>query len=164
MGGYMGFGMASWIYKQRPRKAFSKRKRRPTCNTLPSYERTFKLQPSTKSSRWSLLVTIMLLGLFFTSFYFKAPVVIRQTNTMLTLKKERIERENIEAFDFLYHSGIRRLHGNNLKGAYSEFKLAQAIYPEHEALNQLMIETLTVLCEDDNGYCDELDALLSKLL
>ncbi len=35
--GYMGFGLNRWVYKQRPRKFFSK-ERKPIADTLPKYE------------------------------------------------------------------------------------------------------------------------------
>jgi hypothetical protein len=59
-------------------------------------------------------------------------------------------------------SGINRLKGQNLVGAYSEFKLAYAINPDNQELNELLLETLYSLCESDTTYCSDLDALLSK--
>ncbi|MFT7050388.1 MAG: hypothetical protein ACJAZK_000984 [Psychroserpens sp.] len=53
---------------------------------------------------------------------------------------------------------------NNLVGAYSEFKLVQAISPNDENINQLLIETLVALCEDDTKYCRELDIILTSSL
>jgi hypothetical protein len=42
-------------------------------------------------------------------------------------------------------------------GAYSEFCLAQKIKPNNKQLNQLLVETLSMLCEENKGYCDELN-------
>lgn len=162
MAGYMGFGMLSWKYKERPRKAFSKRKRKPTCNTLPGYNRTFKLQPSKQSNALATLMTLFLLGLFLTSFYFKAPAILEHSNNMQRLKQERIKRENDVAFRFLKNSGVNRLGHQNLVGAYSEFKLAYHINPNHRELNDMMLQTLYSLCEDDISYCDDLNDLLAK--
>ncbi|OUS00860.1 hypothetical protein A9Q86_08895 [Flavobacteriales bacterium 33_180_T64] len=160
----MGLGMASWIYKQRPRKPFSKRKSKPTCNTLPSYNRTFKLQPSKKSNDLYIIISVLLLGLLFFSLSFKIPQFIDYSNTLNAKKQERIERNNTAAFQFLMNSGLSRLRGNNYIGAYSEFKLAHDIYPNNEFLNQLIIETLSALCENDNAYCDDLEFKLKNTL
>ncbi|WP_299335321.1 hypothetical protein [uncultured Psychroserpens sp.] len=164
MGGYMGFGMLSWKYKERPRKVFSKRRRKPTCNTLPDYNRTFKLQPSKQTHTLATLITLFLLGAFFTCFYFKAPAILEQSNKMYKLKQERIERNNDIAFRFLMNSGISRLRGQNFVGAYSEFKLAHAIYPEDKTVNELLLQTLYSLCEEDQTYCSEMDQFLKVSL
>ncbi|WP_282135901.1 hypothetical protein [Seonamhaeicola maritimus] len=70
------------------------------------------------------------------------------------------ENKNKVAFNFLINSGKNRLLEGRISSAYKEFKLAHAIYPENEALNNLLIETLEILCEEDNFYCDELDEFL----
>lgn len=164
MAGYMGFGMLSWKYKERPRKAFSKRRRKPTCNTLPSYNRTFKLQSSKPKNALATLITLFLLGLFFTCFYFKSPAILEQSNKMYKFKQERIKRNNDIAFRFLMNSGTSRLRRQNFVGAYSEFKLAHAIYPEDKTVNELLLQTLYSLCEEDQTYCSEMDQMLSKSL
>lgn len=164
MGGYMGFGMASWIYKQGPRKAFSKRKRRSTCNTLSTYDRVFKLQPSKKSSNLYIVFSFLFIGLVAIGLYYKVPEFTDYNSTRNTQKRERIERKNKFTYNFLMNSGMNRLRANNLVGAHSEFKLAKAIYPEDETVNQLLIETLVGLCESQNEYCMELDAILFNSL
>ncbi|WP_299274945.1 hypothetical protein [uncultured Psychroserpens sp.] len=164
MGGYMGFGMASWIYKQRPNRAFSIKKGKPTCNTIPSYSRQFKMQPSKPKSNFYIVMSLLFLGLLFSVFYFKAPVLLEHSNTIRAQKQAYIQNANDEAFKFLISSGIQRLKRNNLTGAYSEFKLAYAIYPKNEKLQQLLIETLSALCEDANTYCADLDKMLNQSL
>lgn len=164
MAGYMGFGMASWIYKQRPKKAFSKRKRKPTCNTLPTYNRTFKLQPSKTSGNLYILISLLLIGLLFVAVYTKVPDFMEHSKTIEIQKQKRIEYSNNSAFEFLMSSGWRRLRSNNLAGAYSEFKLAYDIYPDHEGLYEILVETLGALCIDENSYCKALDDLLDSSL
>jgi len=164
MGGYMGIGMASWIYKQGPRKAFSKRKRRPTCNTLTTYNRQFKLQPSKEASNLYIVLSILFIALVAIGLYYNTSVFTQHNATIYAQKQELIEQSNNEAFQFLLKSGISRLENNNIIGAYSEFKLAHNIYPYHDKLNQILIETLIGLCEDENKYYDDLDVILHSSL
>ncbi|WP_040278500.1 hypothetical protein [Psychroserpens damuponensis] len=164
MGGYMGFGMSSWIYKQGPRKAFSKRKRRPTCNTLSTYDRAFKLQPSKKSSNLYIVFSILCIGLVAVGLHYRIPEFTKYNSIRNVQKRERIKLKKKGTFNFLMHSGQNRLRANNLVGAHSEFKLAKAIYPKDELVNQLLVETLVALCEDNNTYCDELHVILENSL
>ncbi|MCD2259054.1 hypothetical protein [Psychroserpens luteolus] len=164
MGGYMGFGMAKWIYTQRPQKAFSKKKSKPTCNTLPTYSRQFKLQPSKQTGHFYIVISLILLGLLLSGFYFRAPDFVEHSNKMSAQKQAYNQSRDNEAFQFLVSSGTKRLKGNNLQGAYSEFKLAYTIDPENEHLYQLLVETLSTLCKDGNTYCDDLDTILSHSL
>jgi len=69
-----------------------------------------------------------------------------------------------EAFVFLMNSGKQRLKSNNISGAYSEFKLAQNIRPEDQELSDLMLQTLSMLCEQKNKYCTELDVMMTKTI
>jgi len=164
MGGYMGFGMARWIYTQRPRKAFAKHKRMPTCNTLPSYNRKFKLQPSNQqSSRLYIIISFIVIGLTLIIVLVKGPRFIEYSNHIENQKKEYAKQLDDEAFNFLMRSGLTRLKSNNLVGAYSEFKLAYSIYPDNEEINRLITETVSSLCMDNNTYCDDLDRILSQL-
>ena len=72
------------------------------------------------------------------------------------------KNKNKEAFDFLLKSGKKRLKNNEITGAYSEFNLAHNIYPNNKELNQLLIETLSILCENDSKYNMKLDFFLPQ--
>lgn len=164
MGGYMGFGMATWIYKQRLRKPFSTRRSKPSCNTLPVYTRKFKLQPSKKSSNLYIIFSFLLIALIITGILYKGPVFMEYSNGVYTQKQKQVEQINNEAFHFLINSGLNRLRDNNIVGAYSEFQLAYDIYPKDEKLNQLLIETLSILCKNENKYCKDLNRYLESSL
>ena len=71
------------------------------------------------------------------------------------------ESKDKEAFDFLIKSGKKRLLSNNILGAYSEFNLAYNIKPKDKELNELLIETLSILCDKKESHCEELDILLN---
>ncbi|EPR70765.1 hypothetical protein ADIWIN_3412 [Winogradskyella psychrotolerans RS-3] len=66
------------------------------------------------------------------------------------IKKDR------DAFNFLIKSGKQRLNKGRISGAYSEFKLAYAIKPKDKELNQLLLDTLGILCLDYDRHCDDL--------
>lgn len=163
MAGYMGFGMANWIYTQRPKKAFSKGRSKPSCNTLDTYSRQFKIQPSKKSSNLYIVMSLVLIGLVYLTVFYKIPDFMAYSKQLEVQKQERIVNFNNNAFQFLMSSGLTRLRNHNLEGAYSEFELAYAIYPENEQLNQLILETLSVLCEDGNRYCSDLELHLNTV-
>ncbi|BAO77506.1 hypothetical protein [Winogradskyella sp. PG-2] len=71
----------------------------------------------------------------------------------------KISKDN-QAFDFLMNSGKKRLRSGNIYDAYSEFKLAVAIKPVNEEVNQLLLETISMLCEENENYCNELENLI----
>lgn len=138
--GYMGLGMQSWIYKQKPRKPFQLR-RRPTFDALPSYDRTFKIQPTKQASKkrkalqsLSILVFCVCLLVFFAS---KFKNYERQR---VQLNEERESRIAAEAYLFLQHSGMQRYYNNDIKGAYSEFKLAYKLNPKNLDLKQRIVD------------------------
>ena len=80
------------------------------------------------------------------------------------IAKQKLEnREDKIAYNFLLESGINRMYSKNYKGAYAEFKLAYQLNPNNEQLNNLMIETLSVLCNSDEKYCNDFDAFLMKV-
>lgn len=154
--GYMGFGMQSWIYKQRPRKPFEI-KRKPLFTEVPKYQREFKIQPSKTSNRLYVVVSIVLISLFFGIIQLNKSKILQHSSEINNTTKQRLESENLEAFNLLKRSGKSRLKNNNLQGALSEFKLAYAIKSTDEELNQLLFETLSILCAENQKFCNELD-------
>lgn len=164
MSDYLGFGKANWINTQRPRKAFSKRKRKSSHDIFPTCNSTYKLKLTFKSSHLNIIISLLIIGLLVFGFYTKTNDMMVHSKRIEAQKRESRIRSNNEAYIFLMRSGERRLGLNNVVGAYSEFKLAYNIYPENEHLNQLLIETLSILCESENHYCTELDTILCESL
>ena len=154
--GYMGFGLQKWIYTMRPRKPFSSH-RRETCTSIPRYSRDFKLQPS--KNKGTLNLGIVLLAVLSTIVISNATKWSAYENKLYKSQLEYRRLQDEKAFTFLFNSGIYRLKKNNIEGAYSEFKLAQKIYPRDNELKQLLLETLILLCQKDTKYCQELDDL-----
>lgn len=162
MSGYMGFGMQSWIYKKSPRKPFSKRESLPSFSPLPNYSRKFKLKPSVNENKdlnnFLTLVIILVFAIFL--FFLVNRFVAYSNNQAISITAINESKDN-EAFDFLMKSGKSRLLSNNIFGAYSEFNLAYNIKPKDKELNELMIETLGILCVSEEKYCDRLDVILN---
>ena len=161
--GYMGFGMQSIVNKQKPRKPY-KFSRKPSFGPLQNYSRTFKLQPSVKENKrraglLSLLILSMLLG-FVLLYGVKFTNYSNENNLLLS---RRNKENNNMVFQLLMTSGKNRLANNNILGAYSEFKMAYKIYPSNEQLQQLIIETSSVLCVSNPVYCDDLESYLYQL-
>jgi hypothetical protein len=105
------------------------------------------------------LLSVILITAFLS---YTVPKFTDYHNTRSVQFQEQAVRSNKSTFNFLINSGKGRLVSNNLKGAYSEFKLAQAIYPKDDLVNQLLIETLACLCNNGNSYCNELDETLAN--
>lgn len=156
--GYMGMGMQKWIYKMKPRKPFSM-KRKDSFTKIPLYKRTFKIQPS-KSSAYSYLLGVFLFLLFLVITISIIPkwMSYEAENHLAIIESE--QHKNDFTFNFLMNSGKKRLKNGNLIGAYSEFKLAKAIFPKHKRLNQLFLETTTSLCLNKGLYRKYLDTII----
>ncbi|REE07847.1 hypothetical protein DFQ09_11041 [Winogradskyella pacifica] len=151
--GYMGLGLQKWIYGMRPRKPFSMQ-RKGSFTAVPTYSREFKLQYSNNKGSYNFgiilfLVMVLVITLCIPSWL---------DHSRLQHKQElawAIKKDN-DAFNFLIKSGKQRVSKGRILGAYSEFKLAYAIKPKDKELNQLLLETLIILCLDYNKYCDDL--------
>ena len=155
--GYMGFGMQKWIYSRKPRKAFHKG-RIPSFTAVDNYSREFSLKHRPKSKAWQLgLIGVLIVAIIAFFIIVNKPSFIAHANEVNTLTKQRIDIEDARAFEFLYNSGWQRMKAGQYKSAYSEFKLAYAIRQDDAGLNQLILETLSLLCEEDTTYCAELD-------
>ena len=157
--GYMGFGMQRWIYSRSPRKLFVK-DRIPSFSPLQKYYRTFSIKKRVVINKrlaglYSILVaTGFILVMIFSFNNFK-----NYSNTQTKEVSNLIKLEDKKAFVFLVRSGKNRLAENRIKDAYYEFHLAHKIYPKSENLNKLLVETLSILCIDNNNYCKEIDTL-----
>lgn len=96
--------MSFWIYKQGPRKAFSKRKRRSTCNTHPYYSRQFKLKPSRNEREIYIGFSLLLVILIVFGLYYKVPEFTDYGHNRTIQIHERIERNNRLTYNFLMNS------------------------------------------------------------
>lgn len=159
--GYIGLGMQKWIYSRNPRKKLYVRDRIPSFTSLPKYSRTFTLKPKIKENpRLKGVLTILIVLSFVLVAGVNYKNFVSYSNKQTALVNNFSELKDKEAFDFLLRSGKKKIYRNNIVGAYSELKLAYSIDPTNEGLNQLLIETLSILCNQDAKYCGELDTIL----
>ena len=162
MGGYMGLGLQQWIYSREPQKKMFKKIGLKSFTALPKYSRTFALQPGREENKkLNGFLTVGFVFSFLILSYFSYHHFVNYSNN---LTKELIgirELKKVEAFNFLVNSGENRLKKHEILGAYSEFKLAHNINSQNNELNHTMIETLSILCVENNNFCSELDTMLS---
>lgn len=153
--------MQNSVHKRRPRKVFSKRGRVPSFLPLQKNSRLFKFTRYITLGKyempfWGIIIfvgCIYLTKISISSF-------IDYSNDLAINKLKNANRIDYKAFNFLMDSGKRRLFSNNILGAYSEFNLAYDILPQNEELNTLLIETLCMLCAQNEMHCDKLDVYL----
>lgn len=135
--------------------------RLPSFTPLQKYSRTFQLKASVKENK--LLSGLIAIGISLFMIFLSYTYIQEFTNYSNAHNKQVIAYNNYEferAFNFLMNSGIYRLETNKLTDAYSEFKLAYAIHKNNEQLNQLIIETLIILCDNNEKYCNDLEIFL----
>lgn len=156
----MAFGMQQKVYETRPRKPYSKR-RKTSFAAVPKYKREFKSQPSKNDDLYRIGIVLFILIIFVLS-----TIIPKWIDYERIRRKQEItyttEKDN-KAFNFLIKSGKKRLNVGAISGAYSEFKLAYAIRPNDKELNQLLLETLEILCLDYSVHCTDYKIIEQKL-
>jgi len=163
MGGYMGSGLQQWIYSRNPQKKMFKKQPLKSFTALPKYSRTFKLQANRKENKkLNGFITILLVfsALVLSVFTIQKFTIYSKNHQKYVV--DITNKKNLETFNFLVDSGKNRLKHREVKAAYAEFILAYKLYPKNEELNKLLIETLSILCSENNKYCNHLDVMLSK--
>ena len=152
----MAFGMQKEVYKRRPRKPFSKR-RKTSYDTIPKYKREFKSQPSNYKSHEHFGIVIFIIIVFILS-----SMLPRWLDYAREKHRKEITHTTVKhntAYNFLTKSGISRMKSQNYIGALSEFKLAQKIRPDSPEINRLLLEVISILCEKDEKHCKDFEIL-----
>lgn len=153
----MAFGMRKEVYKRRPRKPFSKR-RKSSVDTLPAYNREFHSQPSKLKGQDHVGIVIFIVIVFVLS-----TLLPKWLDYARIKDKQEVQHTTVKdngAYNFLTKSGKRRMQSQNYVGALSEFKLAHKIRPNSPEINRLLLEVISILCSKDANYCDDLDMLV----
>ncbi|WP_132703600.1 hypothetical protein [Winogradskyella wandonensis] len=129
--------------------------RKGSFTVLPKYQWEFKLQYSHTKQNYIIRFSIVILGFF---------ILIKMFNQWRiyehNLSYELIEirkSQDDSAFNFLINSGKRRFDNGNSLGAYSEFKLAYAIYPDNQEVKELLKGTAIITCYNYGKHCEEVN-------
>ncbi len=163
MGGYMGFGMQKWIYSRNLRRQLYMHDRILSFTSLPKYSRNFTIKPKIKEHpklKGILIIFIVFSVALIGGVNYKN--FISYSNRQTVLVNDFSKLKDKKAFNFLLNSGKGRIYRNDIVGAYSELKLAYKIDSTDKELNQLIIETLSILCSQNNEYCNELDLYMDN--
>lgn len=153
--GYLGFGLQKWIYKQKPRKPFSK-ERKPIADSTQSYHNEFDLKRdlSYDNKKLKAVITLLILA----AFVWGAVILLKRAESHTTeYNKEiqaTIDRKETEHFNVLFKSGKSYFDSKNLESAKSEFELALKIKPNSISLNKYYLSTLLLLSEKDSAYSE----------
>ncbi|MFL1012701.1 hypothetical protein [Flavisericum labens] len=153
--------MQKWIYSRSPKKRLFEKRRLPSFNEIPKYSRTFSLKPNKKENKElnGVLIVLIVVGLLFV--VFSSLTSFKHYSNHHTKQVAQYKNyRNTKAFEFLMDSGKSRLHQGRILDAYSEFKLAHKIHPKDKELNEILTETLSILCDRNSQFCKELDDLL----
>ncbi len=179
--GYMGFGMQKWIYKQRPRRPFSK-ERKSYCSTLPDHEyqnaytdNNIKLsgrisdnelseeelheQKVLKRSKLFIRGTFITLaiGLFFgliSHFSLKEDNYFAKERTRHEIIQKRQAFEHDEAYKLLIKSGKIAMENRRYDSAIKEFDQALKISHDHLESRELLVDALIHSCSEEGKNCD----------
>jgi len=154
--GYMGFGMQKWIYTMRPRRPYSMQRKGSFTKVQHCYKTT---KGAKQSDTVDVLILIAIVLIMIVSILVIHPRWMAYENNLDAYKNEVAISNNQFAFKFLMNSGRHRFLHQNYEGAYAEFKLAKAIYPNNPEVNNLLRKTLIKLCIQEKVYCSDLDEL-----
>ncbi len=107
---------------------------------------------SKSSEAFELFVVITVLMLFIVSVIVVIPRWKSYERDLSRQKSITVIKKNRFTFNFLMNSGKQRLAHQNYKGAYSEFKLAKAIYPDSSEVDSLLLLSQAKFCAKEQLY------------
>lgn len=161
--GYMGFGLQNWIYRQRPRKPFSKQTK-SNFEPLPTYNREFNLQKNDNYSKGYnstyVLVILLVLSVIFIYILFDYVIIGNSKTT------PQVKQDNKESLDIIIESANNYRKYSEWKSAQKELELALKLDPNNLVVNKLYIQTLFSLCLEDTNervlYIREINRAIDK--
>lgn len=152
---YIGFTFNNWLYKKNKKTPFSQ-------VSSTSNKSKLSIKRNKKLNRFFIVSVIISFIVLATVIAPLMKTFTDYSNNLSVISKERENLHNKEVFNFLLNSGKNHLYNNNVLDAYSEFILAHKVYPNNKEINQLLIKTLSILCDQEETYCNKLDTLLSS--
>jgi len=178
--GYMGFGLNKWVYKQRPRKFFS-RERKPVGDTIPKHENnsvyntdkpqlTGRLNEhqsadeiadksltkrTNKIYRVIIYCTLLAITLIAIVNYNKKNES-RQASAQARYEKviAREKQEEVDAYKLIYDYGMNSLEKKDYKSAIKEFEHLVYVQAHDLKANITLANALYLYCIEENKECD----------
>lgn len=168
--GYSGFGLQKWIFTQKARKPFSRKRGADVDNSKFNnrfsflsgvYSKEEALNKISIRKRYNLVLAFVLV-IFLLGFAFFFIKGIKKYEVIhKNSKNEIINSTQAESFFILKELGNKYFENKDYINALREFELAYAIDPE----NGIKFKLLTCyenLCESDLSYCDKYNDLLNE--
>ena len=185
--GYMGFGMQNWIFRQRPRRAFSK-DRKPTGDTIPrlvtkefnisgraqknpeqiEQNKRYYLGRIRKRSIKDKIVSALILAAIFLSVFllykYQPWKRFEVSKEDLILAQQRVEKRKKAAFDMTLSYGNRKLVDGEIESAIKEFEHALKIFPNSLEAMVGLAKSYLMDCETNRNNCEKAKKLLDALI
>lgn len=176
--GYMGFGMQNWIFRQRPRRAFSK-DRKPTGDTIPrlvtkefnisgraqknpeqiEQNKRYYLGRIRKRSIKDKIVSALILAAIFLSVFllykFQPWKRFEVSKEDLILAQQNAEQRKKAAFDMTLSYGNRKLVDGEIESAIKEFEHALKIFPNSLEATVGLAKSYLMDCETNQNNCEK---------
>ena len=187
--GYMGFGLQKWIYRQKPRKPFTK-SNKPVGDTFEAtgyakdeliisgrksahveeiderlHERVERIESRRRASiiNGSLIIIalLILLGVIIYKSTHYDDIEIPKTEP---IKVKTVEETKAEAYQMILDYGNSFIKKKDYEKAIIEFKQAIKLYPYREEARIGLANAYYFLCIDLNLECEEAIRQYSNLL
>jgi hypothetical protein len=168
--GYSGFGLQKWIFTQKARKPFSRKRGADVDNSKFNnrfsflsgvYSKEEAINKISIRKRYNLVLAFVLV-IFLLGFAFFFIKGIKKYEVIhKNSKNEIINSTQAESFFILKELGNQYFENKDFANAVIEFELAFAIKPD----NEIKLKLLTCyenLCETDLSYCDKYNDLLNE--
>ena len=183
----MGFGMQNWIFKQRPRRAFSKIKK-PSGDTVPrKVARDFQISGRTqknpiyaeqdkkyylrrirnrliKEKITSLLIALTILIIGVSISIYQPWKKFQLTMDEFLVQQRDVKLEEKEIFEMSVDYGNYYLAGGEIASAINEFKHALKIFAENQEANEGLAKAYLQDCLTNDNNCENASILLDSLI
>ncbi len=183
----MGFGMQNWIFRQRPRRAFSK-KRKSFGDTVPrKVAKDFYISGRTqkdpvygdqdkiyylgrirnrlfKDKIISLLISLILLSIGVALYIYQPWKHFQISNEEFIAQQIKAIQEQREIFQMSVDYGNYYLASGEIASAINEFKHALKIFAENQEANEGLARAYLEDCLTNDKNCENASVLLDSLI
>jgi tetratricopeptide (TPR) repeat protein len=185
--GYMGFGMQNWIFRQRPRKPFSK-ERKPMGDTI-NFDKWDDLNIEGRTNRnpelaekdieehlqeisnrrikgkiYSGIILLFILSLIIVFIKFKPWEKYKDKGQYFTEEHKKFEEENKQAFQLSLNFGEEHFAKGEFELAEKEFITALKIFPENLEASVGLAKSYLQDCLAYQKNCEKAKSEIDKLI